>query len=62
MNIDKSIIEATKDWMRDLNEIPTRVIQKLMELDYDSVIEITPRNEDDDEPLDFLPMQHLQLP
>lgn len=49
-----TIREATTAWVNGFNAVPTAVVEKLMRLDLDDVLEITPGRRDED--ADYLPM------
>ena len=49
-----TIREAATAWVNGFNAVPTAVVEKLMRLDLDDVLEITPGRRDED--ADYLPM------
>ena len=49
-----TIREAATAWVNGFNAVPAAVVEKLMRLDLDEVLEITPGRRDED--ADYLPM------
>ena len=49
-----TIREAATAWVNGFNAVPVAVVEKLMRLDLDEVLEITPGRRDED--ADYLPM------